>query len=876
MKTKLALLKFLFISIFFLADTGISYSQFSNVFPYSKLWANGFQWAGNDQAEIVDMKYSPNGQMNIVFNYYENYPLPFNFNDPLLLNGGSIRLQSFYPDSGYTSNREINIDGSVMNEAKDFFFEPNGEAFLLGNNVGNNWDTSYPYPVNNISTYQILFAKLNAQKKVLWHRLYGGSKNDKAIAMQKTADGNILILGSTDSPNDGDVTGWQGQTDIFLLKVNAANGNIIWRKCFGGTKNDVPKALKLTANGDIMISGNTNSSSFVACGANNFYSAFLMKLTSSGNLIWKYCWGGAANNDYGARFTLDSNENAYLTGTSYSKSTDAADPSNILVSKVNPAGQEIWNKTYQTPGKDSAWDIFYYSCENSLILLYHTDYQVRTAGIPNYASFYGVEEIINLNGDSIFHNIDRRPLFNVDNSTTLLAARITDNGNKGFFALGNTHCYFSIGGGRTSRSFYFMEVGVKLKKVFVDTTICKGAFYNGISYVNSTTFSDTLRDACKRDTLIKSVKITILDTGSAIIDSFLTVCKGSAFRNVVINHDTLITDTTILTISCGIFAQFKKYHIRSAAPTVVFLGNDTSICKGTFITLGNPVAGGSYLWNDGRRDSVRQASLPGLYVLSVTDRNGCSGRDSIVLGNVSEPAITITGNQSICKGDTTIISITGGIKYLWTSTPDLSCDTCSKVRVYPLSGKLYKLSVSNNCRIVDTVVMVQVNEIKLSISTPADEIFLGEQVDLAASSNGSVLWNSDQSLSCTLCTSPTASPVKSTTYYAHANLSGCEATDSITIKVSKDIYLYIPTSFTPNGDLLNDYFRIKTNLTKGFSFKIFNRLGNLVFASSDPNRKWDGKRDGIIQDTGAFTYIFSALGIRNTLIQRKGTILLIR
>jgi len=87
------------------------------------------------------------------------------------------------------------------------------------------------------------------------------------------------------------------------------------------------------------------------------------------------------------------------------------------------------------------------------------------------------------------------------------------------------------------------------------------------------------------------------------------------------------------------------------------------------------------------------------------------------------------------------------------------------------------------------------------------------------------------------------SPTKTTTYELIATYgNGCKLRDDITIFIDSTLQkLVVPTVFTPNGDGLNDFFYINETGVERLDIKIFDRWGNLVFQSIEPNFKWDGK-----------------------------------
>lgn len=91
-----------------------------------------------------------------------------------------------------------------------------------------------------------------------------------------------------------------------------------------------------------------------------------------------------------------------------------------------------------------------------------------------------------------------------------------------------------------------------------------------------------------------------------------------------------------------------------------------------------------------------------------------------------------------------------------------------------------------------------------------------------------------------------------------SNNYNCSDTATNLVIVKSDFMLYVPNSFTPSTkNDLNDYFHIFSyGLTpEKFYIKIFNRWGQMVFYSSDPGFKWDGKCDNDLCPQGVYTYV---------------------
>ena len=137
-------------------------------------------------------------------------------------------------------------------------------------------------------------------------------------------------------------------------------------------------------------------------------------------------------------------------------------------------------------------------------------------------------------------------------------------------------------------------------------------------------------------------------------------------------------------------------------------------------------------------------------------------------------------------------------------------------------------------------------------------ITIGESVVLnAASGFSGYLWSPADSLTCTACQSPTASPIMTTSYTVVAiDTNGCTSTASVVVTVEAIGYadtVFIPNVFSPNGDGSNDLFLITTD--SEYSLNIYNRWGEVIY-TSDYRQFWDGRTDaGELSPEGTYYYL---------------------
>jgi gliding motility-associated-like protein len=151
-------------------------------------------------------------------------------------------------------------------------------------------------------------------------------------------------------------------------------------------------------------------------------------------------------------------------------------------------------------------------------------------------------------------------------------------------------------------------------------------------------------------------------------------------------------------------------------------------------------------------------------------------------------------------------------------------------------------------------------------------------VTLKATNSVDFAWTPEESLSCTDCASPVATPDTTTTYVV-STVTGlnCIPTDTVTVTVTHFKKLFIPTAFTPNGDGQNDVFRVKGLGIAYFSMQVFNRVGNLVYQTEDYSSGWDGKVREELAPTGTYVYMiqYAFYGDEMHPQLEKGTVTLI-
>jgi gliding motility-associated-like protein len=106
---------------------------------------------------------------------------------------------------------------------------------------------------------------------------------------------------------------------------------------------------------------------------------------------------------------------------------------------------------------------------------------------------------------------------------------------------------------------------------------------------------------------------------------------------------------------------------------------------------------------------------------------------------------------------------------------------------------------------------------------------------------------------------------------------GCLGFDTINIKVFNRADVYVPNAFTPNGDGFNDYLEpFYIGIKQLNYFRIYDRWGNIVFNTRNEFDKWNARLNGEIVPSGSFVWIAEAVTFDGTIIQQKGSVMVIR
>ena len=409
------------------------------------------------------------------------------------------------------------------------------------------------------------------------------------------------------------------------------------------------------------------------------------------------------------------------------------------------------------------------------------------------------------------------------------------------------------------------------------------------------------------DTMV--VDFNILGTATPGVDytpfpSSVTLLPGVTRDSILIwayedglaeTQETVEVVMQPVTTNCAVYpAQYKTFLIRDKVEVTVEAsvaqGNDTLQCPGQQSTLlgtftagegtttgwwGTDTAGGVQL-------TVNPLSTQTYYFYGIDECMDTAVVDSVtVYVSPYDSVMTYSDTTWICPGESVEIQAkarfgTRPYTITWTGGP-----TDSLWTVTPVNSRWYPFKVVDQCGFITRdSVWVGVAPVPGAAFTylPNPSNPLNVQFFNQSSDTNYVAWYfGDGDVSSDV--NPTHSYMKPGTYsvsLAVADSLGCTDSVTVDIELRMDYYVYIPTAFTPNGDIINDRIKVEALGIEGMQWDIFNRWGLKVFSTDDVDQSWDGTYGGQPVPEGIYSYRILIYLPFGNITEQHGTFTLIR
>jgi gliding motility-associated-like protein len=434
----------------------------------------------------------------------------------------------------------------------------------------------------------------------------------------------------------------------------------------------------------------------------------------------------------------------------------------------------------------------------------------------------------------------------------------------------------------------------------------------------------TTQTGCK-DTIVSQVPIKIIATPQAIIGS---TPDGCTELNVTFNGSLAAPDTSAIqwnwNFGNGNSSTLQNpptqlYNVAGAYPISLIVSNstgckdtvnttvrafaipkidagvDTTVCRGKSISI-RAVGAASYSWTPTTGLSCSTCANPMASPDSITQYTvrgltpaGCTSTDTVIV-NVQQPLnISNSNGDTICTGGTARLFASGAQAYTWSPATGLSSTSIATPLAKPNTTTTYRvIGVDNKACFADTAyVMVKVYPVPTVEAGSDKTINIGQSTQLTpivSADVNKVLWTPTQSIIQYNLPSVTVKPVTTTEYTVEVrNEGGCINRDKVTVHVICDgSNIYLPNTFSPNGDGLNDIFYPRgSGLFTIKTLRIFSRWGEVMFEknnfkANDVSAGWNGTFKGAVLTPDVYVYTVDVICDNNVVLTLKGNVALIQ
>ena len=672
-----------------------------------------------------------------------------------------------------------------------------------------------------------------------WQKPLGGTKDDRGADIQLTADGGFIAGGWAASGDfDGNTTPIHGERDAFIVKYDP-NRELQWRKKFGGSDSDYAVKIKPLPTGGYIVLGYTRSpnNGDVSGGHGNPFifipaDIWLFKLDNDGNLLWQKCLGGTGIDLPGS---IDITASGGFIISGYTASNDGDVSGNhgggdVWIVELSATGNIIWQKCYGGSGYDGVGFI-------------------KTLPGGGYIFTTSTQSI---NGDVTPNNFSDTWLVRLDATGNILWQKCYGG------SLSEAPCNvipvsdgFVVGGTTRSSDWSITNHGG------ADGWIFKTDLSGNLIWQHA--YGGNLDD--RGNEIIQAADGGFLMAGG----SFLLVagCNNNGLEDFWI----LKTDN----------AGNLQWHKNQGGTKNDYADGITQAPDGSIYVTGTELS------DD--RDVVGHHN---------SGNPGNNPRDDLWIiilaftGPDMTPSLTINSSLDIiCEGSPVVFkaeAVNSGTNptffwYINGIEQTVYVDTFTSNTLQDGDKITCKIIVQQPC-IVDQEVFS--NEIIIHwYPNGKPSGFLAPQITKCVNLYESIaptrtfasyLWN-------TGATTPSIRVVNPGLYWLEVtDVGGCTGRENVWVTTKSCMHgIFVPTAFSPNNDGINDILKpmVDGKLVQ-YRFAIYDRWGQPVMETSDPEKGWNGKRGGVDQDTNMYIWFCTYQFAGETVNSQKGTFLLIR
>lgn len=775
------------------------------------VWA--FRIGGSNQDEVNDLVLDSNGNL-IITGYFRGPGVDFDpsGNNAILSSNGESGGDPGYGGDIFVAKYTVagnylwafNVGGADLGDnGISVACDKNNDIFVTGYFRSTvDFDPSSSVANLNQSGGTFFLAKYSSAGQYRWafNTGEGGIIDNTGFKVACDNANNVVVTGfyqgtSIDFDPSAGVASLSsnGGFEFFVAKY-AGDRQFLWAKSAGGSGADVGRSLTIDNADNIYVTGDYNSSNINFNNGvpgntltnNGGNDLFVVKYSPSGAHLWSFGTGGGGN-ELGMDVCRDNDGNILITGAFTGTNVDF-DPSFNVITLSSKGGNDIYAVKYSASG------------------LYLCSFTVGGAGndigrgianFGNYSfvtgSFNGTNidfdptsnnTLLSSNNDAIFISKYDWTIIPPAGVLTGSSNCLTGQSQLTFTATSGTGPFtLYINNGTTTNTYTNIQSGVSFN-LTPSPTVTTTYTLTGIKDANLCSAVTPANSAV----IINPSSIPITTSGNAAIcrlDSVQLNASGGityqwspstglsntaipnpkASPSVTTVYKVVVTNGAGCKDSATLTVSIKPQPVISISP------DNAAFCPGDSVQL-TATGGNLYQWSPSAGLSDPTISNPKAaplttttYNLVVVNSDGC--KDSLtktVTKNIS-PVATVSSPVSICPGDSTQLSASGGVSYQWLPSAGLNNSTIANPNASPGVTTVYKVIVTDiqGCKDSATTTVSLKPKPLINLSSPAP-VCKGDTAQLNASGGVSYQWSPAIGLNNVTISNPKASPAITTTY----------------------------------------------------------------------------------------------------------------
>jgi gliding motility-associated-like protein len=382
---------------------------------------------------------------------------------------------------------------------------------------------------------------------------------------------------------------------------------------------------------------------------------------------------------------------------------------------------------------------------------------------------------------------------------------------------------------------------------------------------------------------------TLTDNSTAFSPTYTFPDTGTYTVTLIVNYGLICADTA--TSIVNIYHSIDGADFTSSD---VCFGNPVQFNDISSLTEG-PEVGRSWFFGDGQSDTIKNPlhtySSPGAYnvIFVAYNKNGCTDTVKKTVTIYPIPVPDAGMDTTVCNGVNFQLHGNGGPGYLWNNTSELSCTACVNPIASPAQTVYYFLTVTSpfGCSARDSVhitvrpVIIPNGSFTYKGRCYSEPVFFFGQAnnfDYLCRKNVNWLWDFGDGTS-SIEQNPVHQYSGSGPYTVGLKISNDAPLyqESLTLLPGDSCLknIFIPNTFTPNGDHINDLVYLRTINVKKILFRIYNRWGEEIFRTYNMHEGWDGTYKGEKLTPQVFIYQADVTFYDDSEVIKKGNITLV-